>query len=389
MPRAALKHFLNLESSAGIVLMAAAAAALLVANSPLSEAYSQFLTTRVAVVFGTLAIDKPLVLWINDGLMAIFFLLVSLEVKREVLEGELSDPEQIILPAVGAIGGFIVPAGIYAAINWNNSSALNGWAIPAATDIAFALGVLALLGPRVPLTWKVLLTSLAIVDDLGAVIVIAVFYASNLAPVTLALAAVGVIILGFMNRFGVMSIAGYILVGLAVWILVLKSGVHATLAGVAVGMAIPLRTSADVPSPLHSLEHSLHPWVAYGILPLFAFANAGVPLTNLAGSSLVNSVSIGIVLALFLGKQLGVFATFWLTIRAGVATMPRDSSWQSLYGIAVLTGIGFTMSLFIGNLAFDSGDFEYFDATRLGVLVGSTASAVIGFGLLKLSLRGR
>jgi NhaA family Na+:H+ antiporter len=384
-----LRAFLKLESAGGIVLMAAAGLALVVANSPLSAAYSDLLTTRVAVIFGGLQIDKPLVLWINDGLMAIFFLLISLEVKREVLEGELSDRDQIILPGVGALGGFLVPAGIYVAVNWGDSAALNGWAIPAATDIAFALGVLALLGPRVPLTWKVFLTSLAIVDDLAAILVIAVFYTSNLSPLALSLAGLGVVALALMNRFGVLSIAAYILVGVAVWIFVLKSGVHATLAGVAVGMAIPLRGSDDTPSPLHRLEHSLHPWAAYGILPLFAFANAGVPLGNLAGGNLVNPVSVGIVLALFVGKQVGVFGAVWLSIRAGLVRMPRELDWASLYGLAVLTGIGFTMSLFIGSLAFEAGGFEYFDATRLGVLVGSSVSALLGYGVLKLALPER
>ncbi len=384
-PLRALRTFLKLESAAGILLMLAALLALVVANSPLAAFYSELLATRVAVIFGALQIDKPLVLWINDGLMAVFFLLISLELKREALEGQLSDREQILLPAVGALGGFAVPAAIYVALNWGNTAALNGWAIPAATDIAFALGVLTLVGSRVPISWKVFLTSLAIVDDLGAILVIAVFYTSDLSALSLGLAGVGAAILVVMNRLGVRSIAAYVLVGVALWICVLKSGVHATLAGVLVGMAIPLRTEEESP-PLHRLEHSLHPWVAYAILPLFAFTNAGVPLGAADGVALLNSVSVGIIVALVVGKQLGVFGAVWLAVATGVARRPKGTSWMSLYGLAVLTGIGFTMSLFIGNLAFEHGGFEYFDATRLGVLIGSTISAVLGFGILRWAL---
>jgi len=386
MPVQALRNFLRLESAGGILLIGAALLALLVSNSPLAAGYAELLDLRIAVTIDGLGIDKPLLLWVNDGLMAIFFLLVGLELKREILEGELSQRDQVLLPAIGAVGGFVVPALIYVILNRADAAALNGWAIPSATDIAFALGVLAVLGNRVPLSLKVFLTSLAIIDDLAAIAVIGVFYSGDLSLLSLAGAGAGLIFLFILNRLNVVSLAAYIIVGIGIWVFVLKSGVHATLAGVMVAAAIPLSTPGAEASPLRSLEHSLHPWVAYLILPLFAFANAGVSIGDVSSSLGLSTVSVGIAVGLFAGKQLGVFGLAWLAIRTGLAKMPAGANWRSLYGVSVLTGIGFTMSLFIGGLAFERGNFDYLTATRLGVLSGSAASAVLGFLVLRFSL---
>lgn len=383
MPVAALKNFLRLESSAGVLLVAATAAALLVSNSPMSALYERLLNVPLVIALGDLAVDKPLLLWINDGLMALFFFLIGLEVKREIMEGQLSSKEQLVLPALGAVGGFLVPAGIYAFFNWGNPETINGWAIPAATDIAFALGVLMLLGSRVPIGLKMFLTSIAIFDDIGAIVVIAVFYTQDLSLFALVAGLAGIGSLVVLNRLGVTRIAVYAAIGTVVWLCVLKSGVHATLAGFAVACTVPLRTRTDEPSPLRHLEHSLHPWVAYLILPIFAFANAGVSFTGLSVDAILGTVSLGIAAGLFFGKQLGVFGVVWLAVKLRLARLPEGSSWLSIYGVALLTGIGFTMSLFIGSLAFERGDFDQLAATRVGVLAGSILSATAGYLLLR------
>jgi len=380
----ALRRFLHTASAGGVLLVLASLVAIAWANSPASGLYIDLLNVPVAVQVGALSIAKPLLLWINDGLMAVFFLLVGLEIKREVLEGGLSSLAKAGLPAIAAMGGMAVPAAVYTALNWGNPETLSGWAIPAATDIAFALGVLALLGTRAPASLKIFLLALAIMDDLGAIVIIALFYTAELSLAALGLAAVGLAVLVLLNRLGVMRIAAYILVGIFLWVCVLKSGVHATLAGVATAFAIPLRTR-DAPSrygdsPLRQLEHMLHPWVAFGILPVFAFANAGVPLDGLTFGSLLEPVPLGIALGLFLGKQVGVMAFTWAAIRLGAGRLPSGASWVQFYGMAVLTGIGFTMSLFIGGLAFN--DEGYSAAVRIGVLSGSLLSAVVGYAVL-------
>lgn len=386
MPVAALKNFLRLESSAGVLLVMATIAALLVSNSPLSGLYERLLNVPLVIALGDLSVDKPLLLWINDGLMALFFFLIGLEVKREILEGQLSSRDQLVLPALGAFGGFVVPAGIYAAFNWGNLQTIDGWAIPAATDIAFALGVLMLLGSRVPIGLKMFLTSIAIFDDIAAIVVIAIFYTQDLSLFALVAGLVGIGCLIVINRMGVTRNATYVVIGTVVWLCVLKSGVHATLAGFAVACTIPLRTEGGSDSPLRHLEHSLHPWVAYLILPLFAFANAGVSFAGISTDTLLGPVSIGIAAGLFLGKQLGVFGVVWLAVKLKFASLPTGSNWLSIYGVALLTGIGFTMSLFIGSLAFERGAFDQLVATRVGVLAGSILSATAGYLLLRRAL---
>jgi NhaA family Na+:H+ antiporter len=322
--------------------------------------------------------------WINDGLMAVFFLLVALEIKREILDGELSSPGQIALPAVAAVCGMAAPAAVYVGLNAGDALALRGWAVPAATDIAFALGVLALLGNRVPASLKILLMAISVLDDLGAIVIIAIFYTEQLSFLALALAGIGILALIALNRAGVRRLAPYLLIGLFLWVCVLKSGVHATLAGVAVGFAIPARRDAQGHSPLETLEHALHPWVAYAILPIFAFANAGVSLAGISLASFAAPVSLGIAAGLFVGKQVGIFLGIFAMVKLKLARMPAEASWAMLYGVALLCGIGFTMSLFIGSLAFDE---SYAARVRLGVLTGSIVSALVGYGLLRLVSR--
>ena len=378
--RSTFTRFFQLEAASGLLLIAAAALALIVNNSPLSHYYTAFLDVPVAVQIGALQIAKPSLLWINDGLMALFFLLIGLEVKRELLEGQLSKPSQVVLPGAAAIGGMVVPALIYWYINKDYPDALDGWAIPMATDIAFALGVLALLGKRVPVSLKLFLMTLAIIDDLGAIIVFAVFYSSELSGVSLMLAAACLIALIAMNRLGVIKVAPYMIIGLILWVCVLKSGVHATLAGVTLAFCIPLRTKNSETSPLLTIEHALHPWVAYAILPLFAFANAGVSLSGVTLHSFVSHVPMGIAAGLLIGKTVGVFGLTWIAIKTGMAALPAGANWGQVFGVAILCGIGFTMSLFVGSLAFVAGS-DYVGMDRMGILTGSILAALIGYGV--------
>ncbi len=382
-----LKSFMDSEAASAVPLLGAAVLALVLANSPLDGSIKTLLSQKLTLSYGEIGLSKPLLLWINDGLMAVFFLLVGLEIKREVVEGELSRPSQVALPIAGAVGGMAVPALIYAAINWGDPVALHGWAIPAATDIAFSLGVLAALGSRVPLALKVFLTTLAIVDDLGAIVVIAVFYTGQLSVEALAIAAACIAVLAILNASGVRRIGPYAVVGAALWVSVLQSGVHATLAGVVLAMFIPLRVSgvADDKRPAIHLEHALKPWSAWLIMPAFAFANAGLSLADLSLGSLIEPVPLGILAGLFFGKQIGIVLGAGLLILAGVAAMPAGGSWRTLYGVSILGGIGFTMSLFIGTLAFQ--DPRYEAEVRLGVLAGSVLSAVVGYLVLRLGRR--
>jgi len=382
----ALRDFLRLETASGIILVAAAVAAMIIANSPLSGLYAALIDTPVEIRIGELEIAKPLLLWINDGLMAIFFFLIGLELKREFVEGELSDLRRVGLPVFGALGGMTVPALIYVAVNSSDEVALQGWAIPAATDIAFALAILALLGNRVPLSLRIFLVSLAIIDDIGAIIIIALFYTSDVAPISLAIAGACLLPLFILNRRGVLERTPYILIGVIMWAAVLKSGVHATLAGVLLALFIPIRDSESEFSPLHTLEHDLHTAVAFVILPLFAFANAGIPLAGVSWDYLLHPVSLGVAAGLFIGNQLGVFLSCWLAVRAGLAHLPRDVTWKQLYGIALLCGVGFTMSLFIGSLAFESTGVNLLFDERLGIIVGSLLSGVSGYLVMRFTL---
>ncbi|BAW25232.1 MULTISPECIES: Na+/H+ antiporter NhaA [Pseudomonas] len=385
--RSLFTRFFQLEAASGLLLIAAAVLALIINNSPLSYLYSGLLDVPVAVQVGALNIAKPLLLWINDGLMALFFLLIGLEVKREVVDGHLSKPSQVILPATAAVGGMVVPALIYWFINRDNPAAVAGWAIPTATDIAFALGVLALLGKRVPVSLKLFLMTLAIIDDLGAIIVIALFYSGTLSSVSLLLAAACLVVLIAMNRLGVVKLGPYMIVGLILWVCVLKSGVHATLAGVALALCIPLRTRNAETSPLLSLEHALHPWVAYAILPLFAFANAGVSLAGMTVESFTHPVPMGIAIGLLMGKTVGVFGLTWVAVKLRLAALPAGAGWGQILGVAILCGIGFTMSLFVGSLAFAPGSSDYAGMDRMGILTGSFFAAVIGYAVTALASR--
>ena len=382
---AGIREFLRMEAAGGIVLGLATILALIASNSGLAGIYAVFLDLPVELRLGQLQIAKPLLLWINDGLMAMFFLLVGLEIKRELVEGELSSLRQALLPAIAAVGGMAVPALLYVLCNLTDPTALHGWAIPAATDIAFAVGVLSLLGARVPIGLKVFLLALAIFDDLGAIVIIAVFYTADLSVISLLLAGGVLLVMLALNRLGVTRIAPYALLGIVLWVCVLKSGVHATLAGVAMALAIPVR-AADGESPLRQLEHALHPWVAFLVVPLFGFANAGVSFAGMSASALTHGVSLGIAAGLFIGKQLGVFGAVYASVRLGIARLPEGVGWTSLYGAGILAGIGFTMSLFIGTLAWDTAD--YAAPLRIGVLGGSLLSGIAGYVLLLFALRG-
>jgi Na+:H+ antiporter, NhaA family len=379
-PVAALREFLKLEASSGILLVIAGMLGMIAANTPLSELYQALLQTPIKLQIGALVLDKTLQIWINDLLMAIFFLLVGLEIKREVVSGELSDRARVALPAIAALGGMIVPAAIYAAFNWHDPVGIRGWAIPSATDIAFALGVLSLFGDRVPVGLKVFLMTLAVLDDLGAIVIIALFYSHDLSLNALLLAASAIMVLFALNRAGVTRIAPYVLVGTALWLFVLKSGVHATLAGVIAALFVPASGSAHQPHPPASrLEHSLHPWVAFGILPIFAFANAGVSLAGFSLDKLLEPIPLGIMLGLFVGKQVGVFSFAWLAVKSGLARLPSGVNFAQVYGAAILCGIGFTMSLFIGMLAFENTASDQVIVTdQLGILAGTLLSAVVG-----------
>ncbi|MCU7830300.1 MAG: Na+/H+ antiporter NhaA [Candidatus Thiodiazotropha sp. (ex Myrtea sp. 'scaly one' KF741663)] len=381
-----LQAFIKQDSSSGILLIIAAVLALLMENSPLSWLYDALLNTPVEIRIGALHLDKVLLLWINDGLMAVFFLLIGLEVKREFLEGELSRLDQIILPGLGAIGGMLIPAGIYYWLNQGDPLAMNGWAIPAATDIAFALGILALLGDRVPVSLRVFLMALAIFDDLGAVVIIALFYTADLSLTSLLLAMLAVMIMLGMNIMNVTRVSAYMLVGVILWLAVLKSGVHATLAGVIVGMMIPLRDPKDVNhSPLKTVEHGLHQWVAFFIVPVFAFANAGVSLSGVNLDTLLEPIPLGIAAGLFLGKQVGILLFCGVAIWLGFAKLPNGASWWGFYGTSILCGVGFTMSLFIASLAFEQGGSDAIIlGDRIGILIGSGISAVVGYLLLRI-----
>jgi len=385
--RITFKRFFQLEAAGGLLLIATAALALLINNSPLSWLYNDWLDMPVVAQIGAVKIAKPLLLWINDGLMALFFLLIGLEVKREVVQGHLSRPSQIVLPGAAAIGGMVVPALFFWALNKDNPAAMSGWAIPMATDIAFALGVLALLGKRVPVSLKLFLMTLAIIDDLGAIIVIALFYSGELSNLSLALAAASLAALIAMNRLGVVKLSPYLLIGLVLWVCVLKSGVHATLAGVILAFCIPLKTAKGVPSPLQHLEHALHPWVAYGILPLFAFANAGVSLSGVMLDSFTHHVPMGIALGLLLGKMFGVFGLTWIAVKTGMAALPTGANWGQVLGVSILCGIGFTMSLFVGSLAFVPGQSEFAGMDRMGILTGSILAALIGYAITAMASR--
>lgn len=380
-------RFLRLEAAGGILLIAAAMLAILMANTPLLVYYQLLLSTPVEIRIGALEISKPLLLWVNDGLMALFFFTVGLELKRELLEGELADRKNLVLPGVGAIGGMAVPALIYVVFNYDDPVAIQGWAIPAATDIAFALGVLSLLGSRVPISIKIFLTSLAIFDDVGAIIIIAVFYTSKISLEALMVAGACVPLLFLLNRKGVYSKSPYIVLGLIMWVATLKSGVHATLSTVVLALFIPLRVDKEPDiSPLKSLEEDLHTTVAFFVLPVFAFANAGLNLRGLGLEQVFHSVPVGIALGLFLGKQVGIFVLCWLFIKLGLARLPRGMSWASLYGTAAICGIGFTMSLFIGSLAFEEVGVNLMFDERLGILLGSLASGLTGYLILRWSL---
>ena len=382
-----LSNFLRLESAGGIILILAAALAIILANSPLQSYYALLINTPVEIKIGVLEIAKPLLLWINDGLMAVFFFMIGLELKREFIEGELSDNKNIILPGIAALGGMIVPAIIYIYFNFDDDTALKGWAIPTATDIAFALGVLSLIGSKVPTSLKVFLTSLAIFDDVGAIIIIAIFYTSNISVTSLTIVLFCLPILFLINKRNPSSTSVYIMVGVVMWVAMLKSGVHATLVGIILAMFIPMRSKIDPHySPLKRMERDLHSLVAFFVLPVFAFANAGVNFTGVGAEQLFHGVPLGIALGLLIGKQVGVFGFCWLAIKLRLTQLPSDMSWMSLYGTAALCGIGFTMSLFIGSLSFEDTSVNQIFDERLGILIGSFASGVIGYLVLRKSL---
>ena len=383
-----ITHFIQMRSSGGIVLMVAAALAIICANSPLAPFYNDLLSVPVQVRIGDMGIDKPVLLWINDGLMAIFFFYVGLELKRDFVEGELSEPKKIVLPAVGAVGGMAIPALVYVFFTLdNNPEALSGWAIPVATDIAFAIGILALLGSDVPQSLRIFLTSLAIFDDIGAIIIIALFYTEDISITALIFVAACIPFLYILNRYRIESKSVFVLMGLFMWVAMLKSGVHATLTGVIVAFFVPMQSRHDPSvSPLKLLEDDLNHAVAFIVLPVFAFTNAGIHILNLSLEEALHRVPVGIAMGLFVGKQIGVFGFCWLFIRLKLAEMPRGMTWGTLYGSAILCGVGFTMSLFIGSLAFDAGTDRDFDE-RLGIIAGSLVSGVVGYLVLRYHLK--
>ena len=375
------KYFFKLEAASGLVLLFAAILALVISNGSLSELYFSSLEKYFTLGFKGFGLKLSILHWINDVFMAVFFFFVSLEIKREFLQGELSNPKQALLPIIGAIGGMAIPALFYIVVNYSNSATLNGWAIPSATDIAFSLGVLSLLGKRVPISLKVFLTALAIIDDLGAIVIIAFFYSGNIETKYLILMLVSTIILIGLNKFRIKTFIPYLIVGVFLWDFTHQSGVHATIAGVILALTIPHNTKNNKASLLLKLEHSLSPYVAFGIMPIFAFANAGVSLEGLTFRTLMNPVPLGIVLGLFFGKQIGVFVLSYLAVKFKIADKPSNSTWPTFYAVSILTGIGFTMSLFVGNLAF-ANNMEYIDGVKIGVLTGSLLSTLFGYFLL-------
>ena len=379
MPKV-FREMVQHDAAGGLLLVAAAVLALVMANTPvLSAFYSGWLELPVQVKFGAFEIAKPLLLWVNDGLMAIFFFLIGLEVKREILEGHLASREQIVLPGIAAMAGIAVPALVYVWFNIDHSTSIQGWAIPSATDIAFALGIFSLFGKTLPITLKLFLLSVAIFDDIGAILIIAIFYSQDLSTTSLIIALAGLAGLFVMNRMRVRYQSAYVLLGMVIWAAVLKSGVHATLAGFAVAWFIPIGVRNEDGHPmLNHLEHGLQPWVAFFILPIFAFSNAGVSFSGFSYEQLVNPITLGIVFGLFVGKQLGIFGACWLAVKAGVAKLPPGTTWGQLYGVSLLCGIGFTMSLFIGSLAFEQTDASYMNSVKIGVILGSFLSAVVG-----------
>ena len=380
------KYFFKLESASGLVLLFAAVIALLISNSEYSSTYFNVLQKYITIGFGAISLKLTVVHWINDVLMTIFFFLVSLEIKREIVQGELSNPKQALLPIIGAVGGMVVPAIIYIVINIGSPETLKGWAIPSATDIAFSLGVLSLLGKRVPVSLKIFLTALAIIDDLGAIVIIAFFYSGNIQTIYLMLMLVSVVALFALNRFNIRSFIPYLLIGILLWDFTHQSGIHATISGVLLALLIPHDKKNSSKSLLLKLEHGISKYVAFGIMPLFAFANAGVSLKGLSFNALLNPVPLGIVCGLFFGKQIGVFLFSYISVKLNFAEKPSNSNWLSLYAVSILTGIGFTMSLFVGNLAFVNSD-SYMDGVKIGVLTGSLLSTLFGYFLLLMSTK--
>jgi len=378
------KWFFKLEAASGLVLLLSAIIALVISNSNLSELYFETLESYIFLGINNFGLKLSVLHWINDVLMAIFFFFVTLEIKREFIQGELSNIKQAILPIIAAVGGMLVPALIYVYINFGNTETINGWAIPSATDIAFSLGVLSLLGSRVPISLKVFLTALAIIDDLGAIVIIAFFYSGDLSVTNLSMMLVSFIILLTFNKFGIKKFLPYLIVGIFLWYFTHESGIHATIAGVLLAMTIPHRKKEKDFSLLIKIEHAISPYVAFGIMPLFAFANAGVSLDGLSLASLLDKVPLGILLGLFVGKQLGVFVFSYVSIKLKIAQMPNNSNWFNFYGVGVLTGIGFTMSLFVGNLAF-AENLQYMDGVKIGVLTGSLLSTLFGYFLILLT----
>ncbi len=381
-----VRKFLKKESTSGIILMVVTALALLLSNTFLSEFYNNILHTKIELKIGDfLEISKPMILWVNDGLMAIFFLLIGLEIKRELIMGHLSSFSKIALPAIAAIGGMVVPALIFVFFNYGNDFAMRGWAIPTATDIAFALGIVSLLGKRVPNSLKIFLMALAIFDDLGAIVIIALFYTSQLSFTAIAGALFCIIALYLLNKWEVTLLGTYAIVGSILWIFVLKSGIHATLAGIIIAFFIPLNAINEKHkrvSPVRTLQHNIHFWVAFYILPIFAFVNAGIDLRDMSLEKIMNPVSLGIILGLFLGKQIGVFLFAYLAVKFKFAKLPRCTTWGQVYGISILTGVGFTMSLFINSLAYQDSDM-FFYTDKLGILIGSFISGIFGYLILR------